>query len=198
MNTHTHTFYFFSNHCSVLSLLATLSLSKFAQSLPVFVLIGKESIFYLKTNKTKFNFISQRRQSDGFLIPCNQFIMSSRAVRASRPQQIQVLNQIRVTYCFKSLWLKSISPPANSTQMFKAHGQFLSNVYAKHYFNKGPCRWDRQTRIEEFITFILRCGPGTDLPMRVDARVWFLVTVWMFTFDHWMESRSRWKWKVNP
>lgn len=63
-----------------------------------------------------------RRKSDEFLISCNYFIMFRQTVRASLPQQIQLLNQIRIIYCIKKPCSKYIYSLANLTQMFKAHG----------------------------------------------------------------------------
>lgn len=56
---------------------------------------------YCKARKTKFNFMTRRGKSDEILIPCNDCIMFS--MRASLPQQIQVLNQMRIIYQVKSL-----------------------------------------------------------------------------------------------
>lgn len=94
---------------------------------------------YCKARKTKFNFMTRRGKSDEILIPCNDCIMFS--MRASLPQQIQVLNQMRIIYQVKSLCPKVHCILSESdTDVQSTWAIFFSNkMYVQYYLNKALC-----------------------------------------------------------
>lgn len=146
---------------------------------------------YCKARKTKFNFMTRRGKSDEILIPCNDCIMFS--MRASLPQQIQVLNQMRIIYQVKSLCPKVHCILSESdTDVQSTWAIFFSNkMYVQYYLNKALCGWDQQARTENFDAFALHCRAGI-IALAVII-TWLLVNVWIFAFGHWTESTSRWE-----